>query len=44
LEEAKIFGRERSEGSITLYQKAVNEAAGKLALKEPGLLAHKGSY
>ena len=40
LEEAKIYGKS---GKIpTKYQYAVNEAAGKLALEDPGLLASKG--
>ena len=44
LEEAKIFGKGNTGASLTNYQSVVNEAAGKLVLKQPGLLAHRGIY
>jgi hypothetical protein len=40
-EEAKIFGREGS--NISTYQKAINEASVKIALEDPGILAHRGT-
>lgn len=44
IEEAKIFGKGGSQQNLTKYRKAINETAGRLALENPGILAHRGIH
>jgi hypothetical protein len=42
MKEAMIYGRNNGSGSLTDYQKAINKAAGQLALVNPEFLTKRG--
>ena len=41
IKEAMIYGKDRDQDTLNDYQKAVNKAAGKLALAQPDLLTKR---